>query len=96
MKNSTFNFIFDFFFGEHLWSRAKSSVTYLCDGQCIVEVTERVKLPLLSLHSHEELFDAFKGQLIALDQDADGVGHELGRHLQDLVRQGGGQQHHLR
>ena len=71
-------------------------VTYLCDGQCIVEVTERVKLPLLSLHSHEELFDAFKGQLIALDQDADGVCHELGCHLQDLVRQGGGQQHHLR
>ena len=96
MKAPLFRRTTQLFFGEHLLFPGKWLVTYLCDGQCIVEVTECVKLPLLSLHSHEELFDALKGQLIALHQDADGVGHELGCHLQDLVGQGGGQQHHLR
>ena len=71
-------------------------VKYLCDGESVIKVTERVKLPLLPLDSYEELFDAFQGQLITLDQDPDGVGHKLGCHLQDLVGQGGGEQHNLR
>lgn len=36
----------------------------LCDCQCVIQVTERVKLPLLSLDSHKELFDALECQLI--------------------------------
>ena len=36
----------------------------LCDGQSVVEVTERVKLPLLLLYGNKELLDALKGQLI--------------------------------
>ena len=36
----------------------------LCDGEGVVEVTERVKLPLLLLHCHEELLDALQSQLI--------------------------------
>ena len=36
----------------------------LSDGQGVVEVTERVKLPLLLLYGNEELLDALKGQLI--------------------------------
>jgi hypothetical protein len=35
-------------------------------------------------------------ELIALDQDLDGVGHELLRHLQHLVGQRGTHQHHLK
>ena len=61
----------------------------LGDGQSVVEIAQRVELPLLSLHSHEELLDAFQGQLVTLHQDPDGVGHELAGHLQDLVRQSG-------
>ena len=36
----------------------------LCDGQGVVEVTERVKLPLLLLYGNKELLDALKSQLI--------------------------------
>mmetsp|Transcript_47404 Transcript_47404/g.136941 ORF Transcript_47404/g.136941 Transcript_47404/m.136941 type:complete len:469 (-) Transcript_47404:55-1461(-) len=67
----------------------------LGDGQCVVEVAQRVELPLLALHRHEELLDAFQGQLIALHQHAEGVVHELVGHLEDFVRHGRGHQHHL-
>ena len=67
----------------------------LRDRQRVVEVAERVKLPLLPLHGHEELLDALQRQFVALDEDPDGVGHELARHLEDLVRQGGGDEDHL-
>ena len=36
----------------------------LCDGECIVEITEGVKLPLFLLHCHKELFDTLKSQFI--------------------------------
>ena len=36
----------------------------LCDGERVVEVTQRVKLPLLALDRHEELLDALQRQLI--------------------------------
>ena len=36
----------------------------LGDGEGVVEVTQRVKLPLLTLHRHKELLDALQGQLI--------------------------------
>jgi hypothetical protein len=68
---------------------------HLGDGQGIVEVAECVELPLFALDGHEELLDAFEGQLVALDQNPDGVGHELGGHLQDLVRKGGRQEDDL-
>ena len=54
-----------------------------------------VKLPFLPLDGNKELLDALECQLVTLDQDPDGVGHELGRHLQDLVRQGGRQEDDL-
>ena len=62
----------------------------LGDGQGVVQVTESVELPLLPLNSHEELLDALKGQLVTFNQDPDGVGHELGGHLEDLVGKSGG------
>ena len=36
----------------------------LGDGERVVEIAQRVKLPLLLLHRHEELLDALQGQLI--------------------------------
>ncbi len=39
----------------------------LSDGNGLVEIAERVKLPLFLLDSNIELLDTFKGQLIALD-----------------------------
>ena len=32
----------------------------LCDGEGVVQVAQRVKLPLLALHSHKELLDALQ------------------------------------
>lgn len=49
----------------------------LGDGQGVVEVTEGVELPLLSLHSNEELLDALQSQLITGDQKKEPEGLDL-------------------
>mmetsp|Transcript_14814 Transcript_14814/g.33881 ORF Transcript_14814/g.33881 Transcript_14814/m.33881 type:complete len:372 (+) Transcript_14814:233-1348(+) len=67
----------------------------LCDGERVVEVAERIELPLLALNSHKKLLDAFEGELVALDQDSHRVSHELARHLQNLVRQRSRNENHL-
>ncbi len=48
----------------------------LCDGQSVVQITQSVKLPLLSLHSHEELLYTLQSQLITggTDGGTDGEG----------------------
>mmetsp|Transcript_4825 Transcript_4825/g.14215 ORF Transcript_4825/g.14215 Transcript_4825/m.14215 type:complete len:290 (-) Transcript_4825:429-1298(-) len=68
----------------------------LCDGERVVEVAERVELPLLPLNRHEELLDALECKLVTLDEDAHGVSHELGGHIQDLPRHRRRDEHHLR
>mmetsp|Transcript_111685 Transcript_111685/g.266428 ORF Transcript_111685/g.266428 Transcript_111685/m.266428 type:complete len:205 (+) Transcript_111685:410-1024(+) len=67
----------------------------LCDGEGIVQIAKGVEFPLLALHGHEELLDAFQRQLVTLHQDAERIIHELVGHFQDLVRHGSGDQHHL-
>mmetsp|Transcript_34310 Transcript_34310/g.84975 ORF Transcript_34310/g.84975 Transcript_34310/m.84975 type:complete len:251 (-) Transcript_34310:420-1172(-) len=67
----------------------------LCDGECVVQVGEGVELPLLALDGDEELLDALEGELITLDQHAEGVVHELAGHLEHLVRHGGRHEDHL-
>mmetsp|Transcript_107464 Transcript_107464/g.321408 ORF Transcript_107464/g.321408 Transcript_107464/m.321408 type:complete len:292 (-) Transcript_107464:48-923(-) len=67
----------------------------LCDGQCLVEVAERVELPLLLLDCHIELPDTLQRQLILLHQDPDGFAHELGSQLQNVRRHGGREEAHL-
>mmetsp|Transcript_17230 Transcript_17230/g.37925 ORF Transcript_17230/g.37925 Transcript_17230/m.37925 type:complete len:209 (+) Transcript_17230:89-715(+) len=62
----------------------------LSDGESVVEVAQRVELPLLAFHCHEELLDALERQLIALHKHTEGVIHELMGHLEDLVRHGRG------
>lgn len=64
----------------------------LSDGQCVVEITQSVKLPVLLLDGDEVLLETLEGQLVTLNKDANGVGHELGRHVQHVV--GEGSRHH--
>lgn len=61
----------------------------LGDGEGVVEITEGVKLPILLLYGDEELLDPLEGQLVSLYEDPDRVGHELCRHLEDVVGEGG-------
>ena len=61
----------------------------LCNGQGGVEIAQGVELALLALDGNVELLDTLQGQLISLDEDADGVAHELGGDLQHLQEHGG-------
>lgn len=61
----------------------------LGDGDSLVEIREGIELPLLLLHGNVELLDTLKGKLILLDQDTDGVTHELGSDLEDVLGHGG-------
>lgn len=67
----------------------------LGNGEGVVQVAQCVKLPLFTLYSDEKLLDTFKSQLVTLDQDPDGITHELRSHLEDLVGQGGGDEQDL-
>merc|ERR1719291_647232 len=61
----------------------------LSDGERLVEVAEGVELPLLPLDHHVELLDTVERQLVALDQNANRVAHELARQLEHISRHGG-------
>mmetsp|Transcript_34381 Transcript_34381/g.83155 ORF Transcript_34381/g.83155 Transcript_34381/m.83155 type:complete len:247 (-) Transcript_34381:701-1441(-) len=52
--------------------------------QRVVQVAERVKLPLLLLHGDVELSYPLERQVVALHEDAHGIVHKLSRHLQHL------------
>lgn len=67
----------------------------LSDGEGIVQVAEGIKFPFFFLDCDKELLDAFERQFITLDEDANGVGHELGGHLEDIVGQCCTEQHDL-
>lgn len=64
----------------------------LGDGDGLVEIRQGVELPLLLLDGDVELLDTLQGKLLLLDQDTDGVAHELGGDLQDVLGHGGRQQ----
>mmetsp|Transcript_1012 Transcript_1012/g.2689 ORF Transcript_1012/g.2689 Transcript_1012/m.2689 type:complete len:399 (+) Transcript_1012:376-1572(+) len=68
----------------------------LCDGERVVQVAQRVELPLFALDCHEKLLDALECELVALHQDAHRVRHEFGAHLENLSRHGRRDEHHLR
>ena len=63
----------------------------LGDGEGLVEVAEGVELPLLALNGDVELLDTLEGELVLLDEDADGVAHEPLGHLEDVEGHGGGE-----
>lgn len=45
----------------------------LRDGKGVVQVAEGIELPVLFLDSDKELLNAFEGQLVTLDQNANRV-----------------------
>ena len=61
----------------------------LCDGKGVVEIAKGVELPFFLLDGDEVLLEALKSQLVTLDEDTDGVGHELGSHVEHIIREGG-------
>ena len=67
----------------------------LGDGDGLVQVGESVELPLLLLNGDVELLDTLQGKLVLLDQNANGVTHELGGDLEDVLGHGGGQENNL-
>ncbi len=67
----------------------------LSDCQCVVEVTQGVKLPILLFDRNEELLDALESQLVTFNKNPNGVRHELRRHLQNIVRKRSAQNDNL-
>lgn len=67
----------------------------LGDGDSLVQVREGVELPLLLLNGNVELLDTLQGKLVLLDQDTDGVAHEPGGNLKDILGHGSRQQDDL-
>lgn len=61
----------------------------LGDGEGVVQIAQGIEFPLLLLDCDEVLFQALEGQFVALDEDADGVCHELGGHVEHVVGEGG-------
>lgn len=64
----------------------------LVDVQGLVQVAESIELPVLALNVDVELTDTFEGKLVLLDQNTDGVGHELTSDLEGLLSHGGREQ----
>lgn len=64
----------------------------LGDGDGLVEIGQGVELPLLLLNSDVELLNTLKGEFLLLDKDTDGVAHELGGDLKDILGHGSGEQ----
>lgn len=62
----------------------------LRDCQRIVEIAQRIELPVLLLDGDEVLLQAFQRQLVTLHQNAHRIRHELCSHVQDIVGQGSG------
>lgn len=67
----------------------------LSNGNGLVQVGKGVELPLLLLDGNVELLDTLKGKLVLLDENTDGVAHELGGNLEDVLGHGGGQKDDL-
>lgn len=67
----------------------------LGDGDGLVEIGEGVELPLLLLNGNVKLLNTLEGKLVLLDENADGLAHELGGDLKDVLGHGGGEKDDL-
>lgn len=67
----------------------------LSDGDSLIQIGEGVELPLLLLDGNVELLNTLQGKLVLLDQDTDGVAHELGGDLKNVLGHGSGQEDDL-
>lgn len=67
----------------------------LGDGDGLVQVGEGVELPILLLDGNVELLNTFEGKLVLLDENTNGVAHELGGDLKDVLGHSSGQENDL-
>ena len=67
----------------------------LGDGDSLVEIGERVQLPVLFLDRDVELLDTFERELVLLHEDADWIAHELRGDFEHVLRHGGGEEDNL-
>mmetsp|Transcript_43107 Transcript_43107/g.77520 ORF Transcript_43107/g.77520 Transcript_43107/m.77520 type:complete len:280 (-) Transcript_43107:428-1267(-) len=67
----------------------------LGDGERFVQITEGVKFPLLLFDGNVKLLDTLKGQLILLNENADGITHERLSDLEHIERHGSREKAHL-
>lgn len=67
----------------------------LGDGDGLVQIRKGVELPILLLDSNVELLDTFEGKLVLLDENTDGITHELGGDLQNILGHGGRKEDNL-
>ena len=67
----------------------------LCDGDGLVQIGKGVQLPVFLLNSDVELLNTFEGKFGLLNQDTDGVTHELGGDLKNVLWHGGGEEDNL-
>lgn len=67
----------------------------LSDRDGLIQIAQRVQLPLLLLDRDIELLNTFQRQLVPLDKDPHGVAHELLRHVEHVGRHCGGEKDDL-
>mmetsp|Transcript_19238 Transcript_19238/g.27739 ORF Transcript_19238/g.27739 Transcript_19238/m.27739 type:complete len:290 (+) Transcript_19238:189-1058(+) len=60
----------------------------LGDGQGLVQITESLEFPFLTVYSNVELLDTLQSQLILLDQNTDGLTHKTLRDLEHIQGHG--------
>jgi hypothetical protein len=61
----------------------------LGNGDGLVQIGKSIELPVFLLDSNVKLLDAFKREFGLLDENADGVTHELGGNLEHILGHGG-------
>lgn len=67
----------------------------LGDRDSLVQVAEDLELVLLLVNVNVELLDTFKSKLVLLNKNADGVAHEFGGDLKNILGHGGRQKNDL-
>jgi hypothetical protein len=58
----------------------------LRDGDSFIQIGEGIEFPIFLFDGNVELFDTFKSEFVLLDEDADGIAHELLGDFKDVRR----------
>jgi hypothetical protein len=56
----------------------------LRDGDSFIQIGEGVEFPIFLFDGNVELFDTFESEFVFLDEDADGIPHELLGYFKDV------------
>lgn len=86
--------IIDHLFGQPIYLLLGVTEDHsLGDCEVVVEIAEGLELPLLFVNRDEVLLDALEGEFVSFDEDFDGVLHEFGGNVQDLLGESGTHDH---